>query len=231
MFIQELKKLLEANVYKGPFKSQADEEEVIGEVLSTIETQLDDECRYKSYYVDKSNRIIYWITQESSPRQSQIAADTIARELAMQHIKDYVVKVVLRDLYQGDEDSKTPWQVAYTDHVKLEVDDDDDMDDDDNYASGDEHHVKQPTIKTGFKPLYDEEEFQKYDPEDRNTRRIRRYNHEIGGVEYVQPQGHDMPITAVWYTHAGIGSAPTSSKITDLNDYLMMDPYNPSKAK
>ena len=151
------------------------------------------------------------MTQESSPHESQIAADTIAQELAMNHIHGYLVKVVLRDLYQGDEDHKTPWQVAYTDHFMSKDEDEQDID------------------PQHFKPLHREEELEALDTAGRHVRTTKRFNHEYGRVNWIQADGTDMPVLAVWYDDHNIGSAALTAKITDLNNYLLADPCNPTK--
>lgn len=216
MFIQELKKMLEArDTYVGAYSSSKEEMEVIRNVLRNIEGALPDSARYKTWDIDSNKRIVYWVTQESSPRESQIAADTIAHELAMQHLKGWLVKVVLRDEFRGYEDHKTPWQTAYTDHFMPEDDDED------SHEINPQH----------FKPLRREEEFEALDKEGRHVRTTKRFNHEYGRINWIQADGHDMPVLAVWYADHNTGSAALTTKIDDLHDYLAADPYNPTKRR
>jgi hypothetical protein len=214
MFIQELKQLIEMqDTYTGSHASSKDERDVIDGVLDNVEHHLPHSARYKRYDVNEHKKTIYWVTQESSPRESQMAADEIAQQLAHANIHGWTVKVVLRDLYRGDEDHETPWQTAFTDHFMPEHDDDD------------EPHIN----PQHFKPLHSEEEFEALDQEGRHIRVTRRFNHEVGRLMWIQPDGTDMPITAVWYNDHGVGSAALTMKITDIHDYLQADPFNPTK--
>jgi hypothetical protein len=215
MFIQELKKMLEArDTYVGSHQDAAEEKRIIRTILQNIEEKLPHAARYKSYDVDNHKRIIYWITQESSEHVSQDAADIIAQELAMNNIHGYLIKVVLRDLYRGNEDHKTPWQTASTDDFMPGVDDD-----------YEEDHIN----PQHFKPLHSEEEFEALDKEGRHTRVSRKFNHEYGRLMWIQADGTDMPVLAVWYDSHGTGSAALTTKITDVHDYLQADPFNPTK--
>lgn len=199
--------------YVGAHSSAEEEKSIIQSTLRNIEEKLPHSARYKSRDVDYNKRVVYWVTQESSPRESQIAADTIAHELAMQHIKGWLVKVVLRDEYRGTEDHNTPWQTAYTDHFMPEHDE--------------EHDIN----PQHFKPLHSEEEFEALDKAGRHVRTTKRFNHEYGRINWIQADGTDMPVLAVWYADHNIGSAALTTKIDDLHDYLAADPYNPTKRR
>lgn len=215
MLIKELRNMameLEESSYSGPYRSEQEEHSVVRNVISNIELQLDHDARYKSYDIDKNARTVYWVTQQTDEHGSQDAADIIAQELAMNHIKDYTVKVVVRDLYRGNEDGKTPWQVAQTNAFMPDYDDD-----------------KQSIDTKMFKPIHDDEEFHDIDDSGRHTRINKNFNHEIGTVFWIQPDGKDMPISAVWYDDFNRGSRPLTMRITDLNDYIQADPYSPLK--
>lgn len=216
MFIKELKQMIEAReTYVGPYSSHKEEMSVLNRAMRNMEDKLDHEARYKSWDVDESKKIIYWITQETSPRESQIAADTIAHELAMLHLKGWLVKVVLRDEFRGYDDHDTPWQTAYTNHFMPEDDDED------SHEINPQH----------FKPLHSEDEFEALDKEGRHVRTTKRFNHEYGRINWIQADGHGMPVLAVWYDDHNIGSAALTTKIDDLHDYLAADPYNPTKRR
>ena len=213
MFIQELKKLLESSV-----EQDREEEITVRNVLRNIEDDLPYECRYKEYNVFANKKTVEWVTQESSPHQSLLAAEEIADALKHAGLRGWTVKVVLRDLVRN-HDADTPWAVAHTDSQVSANEDEFD----DDYASNDSHHTN-----VEFMRLDDENDLDQYDESGRNTKHIRRYSSEVGPVTYVQASGDDMPILAVWYDYAGTGSAPLTGAFTSIDAYIAADPHSPS---
>lgn len=71
---------------------------------------LDHDCRFKDLNVVWPTTV-EWVTQQSSERQSQDAARTIARIMKKAGFTGFTVKVVVRDDW-GDDDKKTPWKKA-----------------------------------------------------------------------------------------------------------------------
>lgn len=203
MLLKELKRLL-IN------ESGMRDEDLIRSILFNVEKDLPDDARYKSFDVLASSKTVIWITQQSSERQSKEAANIIASKLANAGFRGWTVKVVLRDLYRG-EDDETPWQVSHTDDVQSDGSESD--------ANDMSKHF------TEFEPLHRENDLDDYDATGRNTRHIRKYSIDIGPVTYVQING---VIRAVWYDRAGIGSVPVIGNYTDIDEYIDADPFNPS---
>jgi hypothetical protein len=68
-----------------------------------------DPARYDDVEVDKRTKIIYWVTQETTTKQSQEFAIRLANILKNNGFNGWTVKVVRRDFYNG---KRSPWKVA-----------------------------------------------------------------------------------------------------------------------
>lgn len=68
-----------------------------------------DPARYHDVEVDKRTKIIYWVTQETTTKQSQEFAIRLANILKNNGFNGWTVKVVRRDFYNG---KRSPWKVA-----------------------------------------------------------------------------------------------------------------------
>jgi len=68
-----------------------------------------DPARYHDVEVDKRTKIIYWVTQETTTKQSQEFAIRLVNILKNNGFNGWTVKVVRRDLYNG---KRSPWKVA-----------------------------------------------------------------------------------------------------------------------
>jgi hypothetical protein len=68
-----------------------------------------DPSRYHDVEVDERTKIIYWVTQETTTKQSQEFAIRLANILKNNGFNGWTVKVVRRDFYNG---KRSPWKVA-----------------------------------------------------------------------------------------------------------------------
>lgn len=86
------------------------ERKIVDKVLDRAESELDHDARYKNVEVSTDKKEVEWITQETSPEGSAAAAKILARLIRKAGVKGWKIKVVLRDLYNGDK--STPWKTA-----------------------------------------------------------------------------------------------------------------------
>jgi hypothetical protein len=104
MLLKELIQINEAVDIKAETKA-------IEAVVRGSEKFLPDASRFKSWDVFPNKREVEWVTQESTPLQSETAAKVIANRLSKAGFGGWKVKVVQRDLFTG-KDHDTPWQIA-----------------------------------------------------------------------------------------------------------------------
>jgi len=91
-------------------QATAQERATVMEILGGVESVLPGSCRYKSYEAIADTKTIHWVTQESGTYESKLAAAEIVKVLKANGLKGWIVKVVVRDDYCGDD---TKW------HCKL----------------------------------------------------------------------------------------------------------------
>ena len=82
------------------------QEKIIKKILGSVEDDLPYAARYKNWEVLPNTKEVHWVTQESGPKESSEAARIIAKQIRVQGVKGWTVKVVLRDDFDGE---KTKW--------------------------------------------------------------------------------------------------------------------------
>ena len=84
----------------------------LGKLIDRIDYNLarkKDPARYDDVEVDERKKIIYWVTQETTAKQSQEFAIRLTNILKNNGFNEWTVKVVRRDFYNG---KRSPWKVA-----------------------------------------------------------------------------------------------------------------------
>ena len=79
-------------------------------IVSDLESSLSSNARYKRYELNISSKVLYWVTQDTSERESKIVAADIAKWFSGHGFKGWTIKVCVRDDYVGNGSS--PWQTA-----------------------------------------------------------------------------------------------------------------------
>lgn len=79
-----------------------------------MEDKLERDCRIKWLEVDHAKKTVEWVTQQSSDRQSQEAANKIADAIEADGFSGWTVKVVVRDKWK-ETGPGTPWATAKVD--------------------------------------------------------------------------------------------------------------------